>query len=117
MKHLKLLLAMILVAGVTVFIGCSDDDEPAEMTIETITGTGTDLESGDQVTKDLNAASAATDVPLDVVIEITFSKEVDAATVTSSTVTLSSSSGDVGLGLDVSGTTITVTPDGELERG
>lgn len=116
MRQLRFLLSFALIAGFIAFTGCEDDEDPDFVTITEITGTGSDLETGEQVTKDLNAATAATDVPLDVEIEATFSKEIDVATVTASTVTLSAD-GDVSLNLNAVGSTVTIIPDENLDRG
>lgn len=116
MRQLRFLLSFALIAGFIAFTGCEDDEDPDFVTITEITGTGSDLETGEQVTKDLNAATAATDVPLDVEIEATFSKEIDVATVTASTVTLSAN-GDVSLSLNAEGSTVTIIPDENLDRG
>lgn len=116
MRQLRFLLSFALIAGFIAFTGCEDDEDPDFVTITDIIGTGSDLETGDEVTKDLNAATAATDVPLDVEIEVTFSKEIDAATVSASTVTLSAD-GDVSLNLNVEGSTVTIIPDENLDRG
>ncbi len=116
MRQLRFLLSFALIAGFIAFTGCEEDEDPDFVTITDIIGTGSDLETGEEVTKDLNAATAATDVPLDVEIEVTFSKEVDAATVTASTVTLSAD-GDVSLSLNAQGSTVTIVPDENLERG
>lgn len=116
MRQLRFLLSFALITGFIAFTGCEDDEDPDFITITDIIGTGSDLETGEEVTEDLNAASAATDVPLDVEIEVTFSKEVDVSTVTASTVTLSAD-GDVSLNLNAEGSKVTVTPDENLERG
>lgn len=116
MRHLKFLLSFALIAGIIAFTGCEDDEDPSIITLEAITATGSSLETGDEVTKDLNAATAATDVPLDAEIEVTFSKDVDAATVTASSVTLSGQ-GDVALSLNAEGTSVTINPEQNLERG
>ncbi|MCF8308379.1 MAG: Ig-like domain-containing protein [Bacteroidales bacterium] len=116
MKHLRFLLSFALIAGMIAFTGCEEDDDPGMLSLEAIEGTGTDLETGNEVTKDLNAATAAEDVPLDVTIHVTFSKEVDAATITASTVALSGN-GDVSLSLSVDGANVTIDPDQDLGRG
>lgn len=116
MRHLKVFLSLTLILGFIAFTGCEKDEEPGTLTLEAITGTGTDLESGEQVNKDLNAATAAEDVPLDVKIEVTFSKEVDEATITSSSVTLSGN-GNVSLDFSVNGADVTIDPNQDLERG
>lgn len=116
MTHLKFIASFLLIAGLVAFTSCEKDDDPGMLMLNAMTGAGTSLETGNQVNKDLNAATAATDVPLDVEIEATFSKDVDEATVSNSTVTLSGN-GDVSLTLTVDGEVVTIVPDQELARG
>jgi hypothetical protein len=75
---------------------------------------GTDEGSGTVYTAPM--ASVANDVPLDAVITANFSKDVDASTVSASTVTLTDGASTVGATVSVSGKTITVTPAAPLER-
>jgi hypothetical protein len=116
MKTIKLVSIMILIGGLFAFMGCEEDD-PGDLQIESITATGTDLESGESVTRDLNAAQAPTDVPLDATITITFNKEVNPETVSSTAITLSSTDGEVSLELNTNGSEITASPQSELARG
>lgn len=118
MKNFKLLLSLILMTGLIAFFSCNKDDEEADpLTITSIDATGTDLASGIEVTKDLNAATSATDVPLDAIIKITFSKNVDVATVTSTAVTLLVNSEEVPSTVSTSGSIVTLTPEAVLSRG
>ena len=116
MKRLQLLLVMLAAVGV-LFTACKDDDAPAALTVATITADGTSFQDGSTVSKDLNGASAATDVALNSTITITFSRTVDATTATSSNVGLSSDAGDVAAAVSASGSTITLNPDADLDRG
>ncbi len=116
MKTIKVLTTMILIGGLFAFMGCEEDD-PGKLSIKTMEATGTDLETGEQVTKDLNAAQAPTDVPLDATMTVTFSKNVKAETVSATSLTLSSSKGEVQLETSVSGAEVTITPQSELARG
>jgi len=116
MKTIKIVTAMILIGGLFAFMGCEEDD-PGKLTIQSMNATGTDLETGQEVTKDLNAATAPSDVPLDAVMSVTFSKEVDPQTLGSAAVTLSSAKGEVQLDVNTSGQEVTITPQSELERG
>jgi hypothetical protein len=118
MKHTKMLLSIFALGGMLFFTGCKDDDDGAPaLTIQSITASGTDLASGETVQKDLNAASAAEDVPLDAVMTVTFSSDVNASTATASNVSLTSASGSVPVTVSASGNTMTITPQQELERG
>lgn len=113
MKTIKSLMMLALFAGATVFIGCSDDEGPGALELVSISATGTDVISGDATEVDLNGATAASGVPIDPTVTITFSREVDAATVTSSAVSIDGVDADVS----ASGAVVTVTPSAELNRG
>ncbi|WP_161622679.1 Ig-like domain-containing protein [Cesiribacter andamanensis] len=118
MKHTKMLFSLFALSGMLFFTGCDDDDNGAPaLTIQSISASGTDLETGQTVQKDLNAASAAEDVPLDAVMTVTFSSDVNASTATASNVSLTSASGTVPVTVSASGNTMTITPQQELERG
>ncbi len=97
---------------------CDDDDSgPLSISVVSISGTGTDLQSGNNTTVDLNGASAATDVPLDVSIEITFSRDIDVSTVNSTNISLNGGSANPAINVTGSGSVATVTLQGDLERG
>jgi hypothetical protein len=118
MKQLKLWSLMLLAGSIMTFSGCNDDDDgPAAIEIVSATATGTDLATGNQVTEDLNAATASTNVPPDAVITVSFTREVDATTVTATSITLNNGSTDVAIAVSASGSNVTVTPSVELERG
>lgn len=117
MKNFKLLLAFVLLTGIIAFVSCDKEEEVTALTVSAIEATGTDLGSGEQITKDLNGATSASDVPIDAVIKITFSKDVDAATTTGSSVILSVNSVAVTASVTVSGTEVTLTPESDLARG
>jgi hypothetical protein len=119
MRQLKLFGILLFLAGMVTFTACDDDDDdaPDQLTISTITATGTDLESGQQSTVDLNAATAAVDVPLDAIISITFNKAVDETTITTGNVSLSAGGSNVSIDMVTSGSMVTVTPQEDFERG
>lgn len=118
MKKIKYLMGAIML-GALVFAGCDNDDDGSapELTVQAITATGTSLETGDEISKDLNAAASATDVPTDAVFEITFNREVDASTATASNITLTSDEGAVTTNMSANGSVVTVTPAQELIQG
>ncbi|HMQ47892.1 MAG TPA: Ig-like domain-containing protein [Saprospiraceae bacterium] len=119
MKMLKQFFYLFLAVGmVSMWSSCKDEDDsgPAALTISGITAAGTSL-SGQGVTADLNGATSAKDVALDATITITFSRAVDATTVNTSSVKVSSSAGDAPISVSASGTTATVTLTSPLERG
>ena len=119
MRQLKLFGILLFLAGMVTFTACDDDDDdaPDQLTISTITATGTDLQSGEQTTVDLNAATAATGVPLDPAIAITFNKAVDESSITAGNVTLSEGTSNVNIDMVTSNDMVTITPQEDLARG
>lgn len=119
MNYFKLKPIMLAAASFVVLTltNCNKDETPSEITIESITATGTDLSSGNETTKDLNGATAATDVPLDATIIITFSKDVSASSVSTTSVTLNDGTSDVSITVSASENTVTIIPNSDLERG
>ena len=115
MKSLKYLI--LLLAGVMIVIASCKDDDPAALSVSTIEAVGTSFQDGSAVSKDLNGSSAATDVALNSTITITFDRAVDVSTATSTNVTLYSDAGDVSAAVSGSGSSITVDPANDLERG
>lgn len=121
MKRMNFWLSLLLMGGMTTFISCSDDDggggSTPNLEIESIKANGTDLESGENKESDLNGATAAGDVPLDGTITIVFSKEADASTATASNINLTSGSTTVDATVNANGSSVTLNPTEELERG
>lgn len=115
MKALKLFGLMAIVAAFVT--GCGGD--PEDLMVSSIVADGTSFENGEAVTVDLNSATTAIDVPInDLTITATFDKAVDAATVSESSVSLTSAAGDVvGASVAASGSSITLTADGTLVKG
>jgi hypothetical protein len=108
----------VLLLGALIFTGCSDDDDTApELNIEAITATGTDLETGEEVTVDLNGVSSATNVPPNAVFTVTFDREVDASSVSASAVSIAVDGSTVAATVSASGSEVTITPDEDLSRG
>lgn len=113
----KYLIGAFLLSAL-IFTGCDDEESEAPaLSVTAISATGTGLATGEEVTKDLNGASSATDVPPNAIFEITFDREVDAATVTPSSVTLSNSDGVVTTDVTTTGMVATITPTEELIQG
>lgn len=107
-----------LMLSALVFTACDDEPEEApDLTITALTATGTDITTGEEITVDLNAATSASDVPPDAVFEITFDREIDAATATASNISVSDGDSDVAVSVSASGSVVTVTPDEELIQG
>jgi len=113
MKTMKLLLVLALMASAMVFISCGDDEGPGALALVSVSATGTDVLSGEATSVDLNGATSASGVPVDLVVTLTFSKEVDAATVSATSVSISGVTADV----TASGATVTLTATEELARG
>lgn len=113
---IKLITALILIGGLFTFMGCEEDD-PAKLEIVSIEATGTDLESGETVTKDLNAATAPNDVPVDLVIEAEFSKNLDSESVGEASIQLTGGDQEVDVDISVDGEVVTIAPKEELARG
>lgn len=117
MRTLKFLLSASLLSTAIFFAACDDEDSPGHLTVSSIVANGTSLETGENVSVDLNATASATDVPLNAVIIVTFSKNVDASTATTTNVQLTQGSNPVEATVSASGADITLTPAAELERG
>jgi len=122
LKGLWGLLASITILGMlgllTTMVSCSEDEEPAILTIVSIIGTGTDFQTGSTVEVDLNAITTPTGVPLDVVIKVTFDRDVDPATATSANYALiDESDATVAASVSASGAVVTIDPTEDLERG
>ncbi len=114
MKKVKLflnvLLTMAFLSLVTaVIVSCSDDDDPVDLTLATLTAG----------TYDLNGATSPTDVPVDAEITATFSDNIDAATATDANIVLSREfdGSEVQKTIAVSGNTVTIIPSADLFAG
>jgi hypothetical protein len=90
-------------------VSCSDDDDPVDLTLTTLTAGSSDL----------NAATSPTDVPVDAAIIATFSDDIDAATATDANIVLSREydGSAVPTAIAVSGNTVTITPNEDLFAG
>jgi len=114
MKKYKHLFNLVLITGILFMVSCdNEDDEPAALTVTAITATGTDVKSGEETTIDLNGATVAEGVPVNPVITITFSAEVDETTVSQSSVNIEGATYD----LAVNGMDVVATVSEELPRG
>ena len=117
MKTFRYLIMMTLAFGYLFTLTGCDEDEPAALTIESIEAVGTDIQTGNETTKDLNAATAAEDVPTDAVITVMFSSEVDPNTVDPNIALEDNNENDVPVNASTNGAEVTVTPQEELRRG
>jgi len=110
MKMKQLLFSLLIGSTVLVLtMNSCKEDEPTPLTLKTIVAGAIDL----------NAATAPTGVPVNTSITITFSTGVDAATATSSNITLTQDYDDTDIPMDiqVSGNTITLIPNEYLGTG
>jgi Bacterial Ig-like domain len=111
MKKVKLILSSFLAMAiiVTVLNSCGNDDDPAAITLSSLTANAIDL----------NGATSPTNVPTDAVIVATFTTDVDAATATEANITLTRDYDDAVLPINISasGPTITITPEEDLGGG
>ena len=116
MKLLRNSILLLIITSMVAFQACKEE-VPEGLTVLGIVANGTDLQSGSATSIDLNGASAATDVPLDADIVVSFNKDVDAATANTTNVTLTDGTNAVTVSVSASGTDVTISPDGELARG
>ncbi len=117
MRTIKWILSLTLIGAMVALFSCNDDEEVGALEVVSIMATGTDLETGNETTVDLNAAEAPTGVPVDPTITIVFNKNVDPATASSTTISLMAGDDEVSLDVTTSGTEVIITPSDELERG
>jgi hypothetical protein len=120
MKKFKILFSLfIAICFVTWTTSCGDDDDGTALglAITALTATGTDITTGNQITKDLNDVSVATDVPPDAVFNITFNRDVDASTVGSGAFTLTGGGETIGTSTSASGNVVTLTPSENMVQG
>ncbi|MEO1253334.1 MAG: Ig-like domain-containing protein [Bacteroidota bacterium] len=118
MKANKFLSGLALV-GMMVFISCGDDESgPGALTVESVTASGTNFETGAAETGiDLFGATSVVDAPLDLTVEVTFNKEVDASTVDASSITIGGLDGDNTVTVTTNGAVVTIATSEELVRG
>lgn len=98
-------------AALTIVTACKKDSDNGPSTI-----TVSSIKSG---TTDLNGATAATNVSTSANIVITFSSDVDAATATSSNITLKTTDGTstAATAVSTSGAIVTIDPSSDLLTG
>lgn len=114
MKKVKLILMMLpaiaLLGVVFTLTSCEkDEDDPAALTLTALTAG----------TSNLNGATSANDVPLDATITATFSADIDPATATNETISLTRDydDSDVAKTIAVDGNTITISLVEDLYAG
>jgi hypothetical protein len=111
MKRKQFFLIPLAVLAITamVFTACKKDDDPKDLTLESLVAGSIDL----------NAAVAPTNVPLEPTIVATFSTDVDPTTATAANIELISDydNANIPLNITVSGNTITLVPTQTLGTG
>ena len=112
MKNLKWILwgMMTMVMTVTLMVSCDDDDDsPEAFTIQAITAGSIDL----------NGATSPTNVPVDPVITVTFTTDVDPATVNNTNIKLvrDYDATEIPITVAASGSSVTIQPDDNLATG
>lgn len=109
MKKANFLLTLSMMAAFLIFTGCGSDDGPAP------TFTLVSLTAGDI---DLAGVTSAADVPEDADIVAVFSSDVDEATISGTTITVTDGDGEAAAyTLNVSGATVTLTPTNGWDGG
>ncbi len=118
MKTIRLLIGMLFIGSVAFIAACSDDDDgdvnAGPLNLTSVTAVGTDINTGDPVTKTLSEGATASNVPIDAVFTVVFSKDVDAATATSTNITLTQGATSVATTVVAVGAVVTVTPTNDL---
>jgi hypothetical protein len=116
MNQIRIVFLSLLASAMLFTTGCKDDDDANALELLSILANGSDLMTGAAVSKDLNAGAAATDVPLDAVITITFDRAVDGATVADN-INLTEAGTDVDFDHTHNGAVVTITPDEDFAKG
>lgn len=108
-NQLLLLFLILLTSTALVFNGCKKDDDPSDLSLSS-------LMAGDI---DLNGATSPSNVPVEPVIKATFNVNIDAATATASSISLTQdyNSTNIPLTIEVVRNTITITPVDALGSG
>ncbi len=120
MRTTKFLLGMFFITALVFFAACDEDDngdvDPGPLNLTSVTAVGTDINSGEPVTKTLASGSTTANVPIDGVITIVFAKDVDAATANSTNITLTQGSTAVATTVVAAGSVVTLTPTADLAQ-
>ncbi|WP_299556325.1 LamG-like jellyroll fold domain-containing protein [Seonamhaeicola sp.] len=106
----------LLITSLTL-LNCSEDSNSVGLIITSISAEGTDINTNQAVTLDLNAATGAVEVPLNATITIELSDAVDVNSVSSTSLKLSLNGVEVATNLIVSGNSIVMDPVSDLDQG
>jgi len=111
MKRNQFLLVffLVLTSAALVFNGCKKDEDPVDLSLSSLT-------AGDI---DLNGATSPSDVSVEPIIKATFNVNIDPATVTASSVTLTQDydGASIPITTEVSNNVITIKPSQTLGSG
>lgn len=113
MKTMKY--SFLCLAIASLFASCGSDPDP--LTVSSITAVGTSFADGSTITSDLNGSSSAEGVALNATITATLDRMPTAASASDTNVKISTASGDVDAAVSLSGSTITIDPTNDFERG
>lgn len=107
-NQMKIMAALLVFACLSTFNSCKEDD-PTPITIATVTANDVDL----------NGATSPTNVSVAATITVTFTTNVDPATVTSSNITLERDydKAIIPATVSASGVTVTIDPTNDLNAG
>ena len=116
MKILNTIFETAFVSCLVLFASCQPDEvtiNKGPIFLNEVTVTGTDAVSGEQTVSEL--APGTKKVPLDGVITVKFSKDIDPST--SSNITFKKSGVDVPAAISIEGSTVTIDPASVLDPG
>lgn len=113
MKTIKY--SFLFLALAALIASCGSDPDP--LAVSSITAAGTSFEDGSQITSDLNGSSSAEGVALNATITITMDRMPTTASVNATNVKITSADGTVDAAVSLSGSTITVDPTNDFDRG
>jgi hypothetical protein len=118
MKTIRILLGMTTIAAAVFLAACGgDDDDPVKagpLTLTSVTAVGTDIDTGDPLTRTLAAGAATSNVPVNSEFTVVFSKDVDAATATSTNFAITTGGVAVPATVTSDGDEVTITPTADL---
>ncbi len=108
-KSIKILALLSVLCGLVILQACKKSHDPSPLNLATIVANDVDL----------NGATAPTNVVVGATITVTFSTNVEVASVVASNVTLTRDfdQEDVAITLTAAGKTVTINPDADLNSG
>ncbi len=108
-NSIKILALLMVLCGLVMLQACKKSHDPSPLNLSTVVANDIDL----------NGSTPPSNVPVNAVITVTFSTNVDASTASASNVTLTRDfdQADVPLTLASSGKALTITPTAKLNSG